>query len=151
VSPTFTYTITQTPSPVPPTPTFTFTRTPTPTITAIPPSPTVSPVPTADKFEIVNPIVFPNPYAPKGGEDLHLRFDITQDASKLRLRIYTVALRFIREKIWDGSCPAGRVDKQVAMREFSQLANGIYYYIVIGESENGREVKSKPEMVVILR
>jgi hypothetical protein len=96
-------------------------------------------------------MVFPNPYFLKTGDDLRLRFDATQNVKKVKLRIYSSGLRRVREKIWDGVYTAGRVDMQVAIKEFDKLANGTYYYVVIGENDSGQEAKSRPEAIIILK
>ncbi len=36
-------------------------------------------------------------------------------------------------------------------KEFEKLANGTYYYVVIGVSDSGKEAKSRPEAIVILK
>jgi hypothetical protein len=75
--------------------------------------------------------------------------DLTQDASKIKVRIYTTGYRTVKEINIPGPLDMGRVSVDVAAREFSRLAAGIYYYTVAAESSSGAGAKARPKILVI--
>jgi hypothetical protein len=80
-----------------------------------------------------------------------LRFTITREAIKITLKIYTAGFRAVKEEEWDGDFPPGEVSRSVAIREFNRLASGAYYYLIIADLKQGNTVRSKPDMLIILR
>jgi hypothetical protein len=131
----------------------TLTRTITITATAVNPSPTASPTVTTayGPPAILDQVIFPNPYNPVRGTGLNLRFTITREAVKITLKIYTAGFRGIKQVDWYGNFPAGEVDRSVAPSNIGNLANGTYYYIIIAELKQGGTIKSKPDMLIILK
>jgi hypothetical protein len=113
---------------------------------------TPTPVPTADTFKIEGQICYPNPYNPLIGEDLHLQFNISQDADRITFKVYTVGFRAVKEKTWTGNFSAGRIsDVTMPAREFSNYANGTYYYVIEGESTQGKKARSRADIIIILK
>jgi non-lysosomal glucosylceramidase len=131
-SPVFTQTVTQTPIPI-------LSATPTPAATA-------------GKFTVENPEIFPNPYDPGSGQDMHIWFDISRNAVKITFKLYTAAFRAIKEITWTGNFGAGEItDRTVPVRELALLANGTYYYMITGVSDSGTSARSRAGVVVILK
>jgi hypothetical protein len=135
--------------------TLTLTSTRTETQTPAIPSPTASSTPASAPAygppAILDQVIYPNPYDPVSGTGLNLRFTITREAVKITLKIYTAGLRGIKQVEWYGDFPAGEVDRSVAPGNIGNLANGTYYYIIIAELKQGGTIKSRPDMLVILR
>jgi len=140
--------------------TYTLTSTPINTITSSVtdtmtpnPTPTSTPVitPTPGSFEINNVVIYPNPFHPGGGLGATLGADITQDAESLTIKIYTTGFRAVREIVIPGIISAGRVNAHVNERDIGNLANGIYYYTVTGESAGNTKAKALPGALIILR
>ena len=158
---TFTFTITNTIS-ITMTQTLTYTRTATLTNTRTL-TPSFTPTPTSsqqstmtmtatktqndNKQSAIDKVVlYPNPYI-KG--ELKIKFEITQDIKSVKVKIYTMAFRLIREII-KGEYNSGEVEINIEEKEISKLGNGIYHIILIGKDNEGQEIKSKPlELVVI--
>lgn len=80
-----------------------------------------------------------------------MRFTITRDADRIRLKIYTADFRAIKEMEWDGDFQAGEVNRSIAMRNFGDLANGTYYYLISAEMKQGGTIKSRPDTLIILK
>jgi len=82
------------------------------------------------KLDIINNMSYPNPV--KTGASLTLYYELTtSDADTVKIRIYTVSIRMIREL---DDCPAAFGPNSVAwdMRDDTgtPVANGLYYYQV---------------------
>lgn len=101
-------------------------------------------------FEILEPLVFPNPFKPGSGNDAGFSFDLTQDAASLHIKIYTTGLRAVIAEDWAGG-PAGRTQRVIEGYRFSGLAAGVYYYMIKGNSAGDAVAKSKPGVMVILK
>jgi len=154
---TFTHTYTQSPTGIlTQTYTITFTNTftqiPTNTFTStIILTPTLSITPTiieSEKLEIVNDLVlfFPNPYNYTGKP--YIRFTLSKSAESLKIKLYTVALRFIGELIIEQRPISGI--NNIPIDNFPKLANGTYYYIIIIKNKE-INFKSKINKLIILR
>jgi hypothetical protein len=138
------------------TPVNTATNTPADTATNTPttvPTATRTPgtKPTPAEFVISDPAIFPNPYNSASGSGAYFRCDLTQDAKNLKIKIYTMGFRAIREVTLAGILEDGRVDRSIPAADLARLANGIYYYMVTGENGQGARAKSPPELLIILK
>ncbi len=153
---TATYTITNTE-------TYTFTLTDTYTMTQIPTSTqtdtstliinltqTPTPAPTeSNKLEIKDIVSYPNPANLKQG--INVNFYITQKVSLFDIRIYTSALRLIKEILLKKDYNQGRNNFLLEYKYVKDLSNGVYYYVIIVKNEKGVEVRSKPQKIIICR
>ena len=113
-------------------------------------TPTLTPTPvnTPDKFEIKDPLFYPNPYGVS--QPPHFSFYATQSAGSVTLKIYSVSFRLLaKENI--GACPAGQATKQAAAQTFSRLANGTYYYVITAVNYSGKSASSKIRQLIIIR
>jgi hypothetical protein len=135
VSATLTYTATTTPLPATSTPEYTV-------------SPTPIPAATPDKFELEDPLVYPNPY--NFTNNIMFGYFATQACSSVTLKIYTRSFRLIIKDDL-GACPQGRVIKPVAAEIFGRLGNGIYYYVITAKNSYGKAAVSKLGEIIILR
>ena len=122
--------------------TVTFTVTSTP---SIPSTPTLTPA----VFKISAPAIYPNPVSPYY-DDLKMRISITQAASEIKIRIYTVAMRRIIE-IAEGSENAKEFTITIPKERINLLSAGVYHVVVLGKSVNGEKAASKPAQFIILR
>jgi len=120
-------------------------NTPTPANTAAP-TPTISATP--DKFEIKDPLVYPDPY--DGSQPVYFSFNAAQACGDAILTIYTASFRMVL-KVELGACEGGRDIKSVAAYHFSRLANGTYYYAITAKNYNEKSAVSKIQELIILR
>jgi hypothetical protein len=85
---------------------------------------------------------------------LYIAFDAAQkDSDRIRLKIYTVALRLVKVVDFTGAEAQSifsRGNLQCAPRQLAELANGSYYYIIIAE-KSGKQVRSKAQALIILK
>jgi hypothetical protein len=143
------------------TPVDTETVTPTITVTgteSLVPGETVTPtytrtpgaVPTAAVFRIDDVMIFPNPFIASGSQDANLHCFLTQDADKIKIKIYTMSYRAAREIEIPGSHAAGNVDAAFDRTGLKNLANGLYYFVAEGENAGGR-ARSAPGILVVLK
>lgn len=123
----------------------------TPTLTNTPenmPALTPTPADTPDKFEIQDPIVYPNPY--DISQPIYFGFYATQACAGVTLKVYTPAFRLVlKEGLGAGA--AGQVIKAVAPYYFSRLANGTYYCVITGDNFAGKKASSKPDILLIIK
>jgi hypothetical protein len=141
---TFTFTQTNTSSS-----TVTFTQTQVITFT-----PTLTPVLTfipteTENFEIINDsiIIYPQPYSGEG--DAYIKFRITKNASEIKIRIYTVAFRFVKEFEQKKQFNSG--ENEIRITEMIKpLASGLYYYSI--DLNNGKQqTKSKINKFIVIK
>ena len=128
--------------------TVTWTATPTNT-TTIPAVTATNTAVIGNKFEIKNPVIYPNPYSLHGG-GLLIGMDLTRPADRINIRIYTVSYRQIAD-ITESGHFLGRVKLPVPDRYLDRLANGIYYMRAAGEGYGNEKAVSKPVQLIILR
>ncbi|MCE5300010.1 MAG: hypothetical protein LLG37_03930 [Spirochaetia bacterium] len=151
VTPSFTGTLTITPS---------FTRTVTPTAsrtvtvsftnTPEPNTPTSTPtIVIADKFEIKDVVLIPNPYNPAHG-NFSASINLTSPASGLTVSIYTVSFRLIMKKSMSVSA-YGIYTLSLTADKFTGLSNGTYYVVISGITSGGTRAASKPAVLIILK
>jgi hypothetical protein len=100
-------------------------------------------------LEIKDPVIIPNPYNPAKG-DLNIRMNLTGQAIKISIRVYTVSFRRVIEETQDVSV-YGLADISFAGGKFSRLASGIYYVVIKGETADGETAAAKPKVLIILR
>jgi len=124
-----------------PTGTGTMTITPTVTITVIPDK---------EEFKIENIIFAPNPYNPRAG-DLRIGFEVTQASKAIKVRIYTAGYRLIKQITQTGNYTVGRNTTEIENRYLENLANGAYYVIITAINNTGKQVNSKPVILIILK
>jgi len=100
-----------------------------------------------DKLEINDVVVYPNPV--KQPADLKISFDVTRNASKIQVRIYTTAYRRVIEETFEGSFLRDTVIT-VPRRKLSRLSSGVYYAVIRAESQDQKAL-SKPVEILIAR
>jgi hypothetical protein len=126
--------------------TITYNPTSTPTPNPLSPTPTITAV-ISETFEIQDPVIWPNPY--NGSSSLSVQFNPTRPCSAVTFKVYTDSFRLIR-KADLGGCGSGPVAKPVTAGSISGLANGMYYYIIIGESDKG-QARARAEKLLIIK
>jgi hypothetical protein len=123
----------------------------TPTLT-LPPTP----VKPDGKFEIRDPLAYPNPNVHIDNSGMRIKFILTRDAEKVTFKLFTVAFRFVRQVEFSagqaqGSLAAGDNEVAVYGEVFKGLAQGTYYYIMTAQDGNGRRANSVLKPVIIIR
>jgi hypothetical protein len=104
------------------------------------------------QLAIDNIVIIPNPYNPyKGDRDLQINFEITQKCSIIKVRIYTTGYRLIKQITLTDNFNTGINSIEIKSRYINNLANGVYYLVVVGRNSKGEEVSSKPAMLIILK
>ena len=88
---------------------------------------------------------------PLYGCPMKIRFDATRDISRIRVKIYTSAYRFVVEENKTGFFSAGAVTIQSDTAAFSRLGPGTYYYTVSVEGTDGKTARSRISIISILR
>ncbi|MBP7793334.1 MAG: hypothetical protein KA120_09800 [Candidatus Goldbacteria bacterium] len=141
-------TITQTWTGTPPSPT----NTPTVTETVMQ---TITPTQTqtgSQQSEIDDVLIFPNPYNPDKG-DLKISFKVTQESKTMKVKIYTMGFRKIKEiKFTDKTYEAGKTNVlKIPEKYLKDMAAGTYYAIIIAKNSEDAEVRSNPEVLIILK
>jgi hypothetical protein len=112
-------------------------------------TPTPNPTPIS-VFAINNVLVYPNPM--KAGKDtLYFNLNLTQQPQSVSIKIYTEALRLIKDKTWPSTSITGNYVVSFSSGELGNLANGMYFYILTAENSAGRQIKSKPGVFIVLR
>ena len=126
------------------TPTYTFTSTLTVVLTS-----TVTPVPAeGKKAEIKDVDVYPVPYGKKG--NVYFEFTLTKSVSSVELKVYSSGYRLLKKVDVSSACVPGRKKSAVPAEEFKNFANGSYYFVLEGDSDEGF-VRSKTEKMIILK
>jgi flagellar hook assembly protein FlgD len=95
-------------------------------------------------------IIYPNPVI-KGTGNIFMVLKLSQDAVKIRLKIYTKAFRAVREIRLESGIKRGYNTLRLDPRSCGNLANGLYYYTAAAENENGDKTRSKAGHLMILR
>ncbi|MCX8094282.1 MAG: glycosyl hydrolase family 18 protein [Candidatus Goldbacteria bacterium] len=129
-------------------PTPSHTRTATPTATSTP-TPTSTPI-SNQQLAIGNLVIYPNPYNPLK-QDLRIKFDMEGTCKLIKVKIYTVGFRMIKEFIFEGNYMVGENTINIERKHLYKLANGIYYILINAEQTDGISVKSCPDELVILK
>ena len=101
-----------------------------------------------DKPEIIDVVIFPNPV--KQPSDLKISFDVTRHVPKITVRVYTAAYRRVIEEIYEGAFIRNTVIT-VPQRKISRLSAGTYYVIIYAGADSGGIIKSKPQVIQLLR
>jgi len=140
---TYTFTMTISFTPIH---TSTYTFTPTFTIT----STIVTFTPTAtEKLEFKdNIIVYPNPFSKN--QDIIIKFYLTKKPENIKIKIYTSSLRLIKNIDRDYDLKQGINEIFISRKYFSELAGGIYYYMIYAKDAKNNEIKSKVNKMIIL-
>jgi hypothetical protein len=151
---TWTNTPTRTNTPGGPTNTYTPTRTPTPTQWTGTGTPTPTPGIRFD-FDFTKPIIaYPNPN--KVATPVAVDFYLVKPAEFVYLRLYTTAGRLIREIVFTkdevrNGLLQGQNTLSIDPKYLKNLAQGTYYYVLVAEDANKKQVKSTIEKIIILR
>jgi hypothetical protein len=98
---------------------------------------------------IERPYVFPNPCNP-GYDDMGLAFNLGQPAVSVKLSVYSVAFRKIRQ-LELGACASGNNKITVPKENIQSLAPGIYYFVIVSENAGGSQARSKTGIFIIAR
>jgi len=141
-----------------PTNTFTGTRIVTPTRTQTVTGTvmqTITPTQTqtgGQQFTIDDVLIFPNPYNSDKG-DLKISFKVTQESKTMKVKIYTTGFRKIKEiKFVDKTYEAGKTNVlKIPEKYLKDMAAGTYYAIIIAKNSEDAEVRSNPEVLIILK
>ncbi len=135
--------------------TATYTHTIMPTATATPVN-TITPTQTpaaadSETFKITGEIIYPNPYNPGFGTPLRLKAEFSQSHRNVVLRIYSSAMRLVRECKLPDSAWAGTRTMPLQATVFTGLANGCYFYVITAEGQNKETAKSGISGLIILK
>jgi hypothetical protein len=118
--------------------------TPTPTIRTV-----VTPLPTESmEAKITDVMTLTNPYI-EG--NLVVRYVSTKRSVNVTFRMYSASFRLIREFNQTINRKQGTNILCVPADNFSNLARGSYYYVLIEETEGGSQVRSAVKHVIVMR
>ncbi|HPD19014.1 MAG TPA: hypothetical protein PLF61_05060, partial [Candidatus Goldiibacteriota bacterium] len=109
--------------------------------------------PTDNKQIAINDVlIYPNPYNPGKG-DLKISFNLTQESKIIKVRIFTSGLRLIKYmEFQDKTYDAEKTNViEIPKKHFNEMASGAYYMIIFAKNSEGKETKSKPEVLIILK
>jgi hypothetical protein len=103
------------------------------------------------QLTIGNVIIYPNPCNPVK-ENLYVSFDVSQRVKLVKLTIYTVGYRKIKQ-ITDVSknYDPGEIRLTVENKYLMPFANGVYYVIIGVVNLQNEKVLSKPQKLIILK
>jgi hypothetical protein len=101
------------------------------------------------KLEINNVAIYPNPLVIGGA--LNIKLNLSQAPGKIKLKIYTVSFRAVREITWKNGIHAGDNTLQASSMNIGNLAGGVYYYVIKADNLSGTEAGSKAGPLVVLR
>jgi endoglucanase len=149
IFPSNTFTFTQTFTTLP---ADTFTQTPSNSPATVTATPTPVPVATGASFRIDDLLAVPNPVT--GAQTLKIRFNMTQKASVIKFRLYTVSFRLIKySEIKDSNKGLDRGANIISIPGaiLSGLSDGTYYYIISGKDLKGTEIRSKADKIIVLK
>jgi hypothetical protein len=106
--------------------------------------------PTTVKYEVRDPVAYPNPYAPAAG-NFSVRLKLTHATDRLVIKVYTVSFRKVIEAEDSPGTYSGAHTLSLSAAYFAKLASGTYYYRIEGESTAGEKAASIAEKFVIIR
>ena len=116
----------------------------------ITPTATSTIIPDKEKLKIEDIVIYPNPYNPNK-EDLRIRFEITQASKVVKVRIYAVSFRLIRQITLAGDYTVGGNRIKIDKRYLENFANGTYYLIMSVINNKGEKADGKPVVLIILK
>jgi hypothetical protein len=96
---------------------------------------------------------YPNPINPIIIPVLRIAVNITGDADRITLKIYTCAYRLIMEQVFEGADAQQIVEDgiiQYNSDNLKDLSAGTYYYVIIAENGTSK-VRSKVDKIIILK
>jgi len=93
--------------------------------------------------------IYPNPYNPRVG-DLRISFNVTWEIKLVKVRIYTVGFRVVKQIIKEVE-NGGRINIIIERRYLERLASGTYYLVLIIKDNEGKDIYSKPQILIIIR
>jgi hypothetical protein len=99
---------------------------------------------------INNVVIYPNPYNPSKG-NLRIRVEIEGISKIARVKIYTMGFRMIKQVTVVGNYVQGANTIDIDSRYLMKLANGTYYIVVSMVDERGKQVNSKPQVLIVLK
>jgi endoglucanase len=146
------------------TPTCTFTPSRTGTGTPTPPAPTATatlsaPSPTQTQtpvfsgepvFYMREPLAYPNPCI-AGADGLNIGVYISQAPAEVKVRIYTMGLRAVRDLAADFTPEPGDNRFTVPKDRLAGLASGSYCYVITAKNSAGQRAVSKASVLIILK
>ena len=136
------------------TPGLTNTVLPTVTMTIAVPitSPTVSPTITNEiqALKITDVVCFPCPYNSNHGVDLKINVKLNKVCETLKVRIYTCNYRRVYEAEIKGSFDAN-AQLQISASALNKLSNGVYYYIITGQTEQSEKAFAAIKPMILIR
>jgi len=117
----------------------------TPTITRTPE------IQEGDKQEINDVFVYPHPYNPDSDVlKLNISFKLSKSAKSVKIRIYSAAFRLISEAEISANCTPGMNTGSINRGKLKNLSTGTYYFVLVSE-DNGTEVRSKVDKLIIMK
>ena len=116
----------------------------------ITPTATSTIIPDEEELKIEDIVIYPNPYNPNK-EDLRIKFEITQASKVVKVRIYAVSFRLIRQITLAGDYTVGGNRIKIDKRYLENFANGTYYLIMSVINNKGEKADGKPAVLVILK
>jgi len=165
VTPSFTYTPSMTPtftysSTYTYTPTFTFTSsasatytitltyTITPTYTFTPTQSNYTPTPTS--FQLTNLKPYPNPCY---SGQLNISYNLTQQAQRVTIKVYTQAYRLIFEADFTGGSAETNAGTDIIPLALSasQMANGLYFYVIEATGQDNSVKRQIDKFIALMK
>jgi hypothetical protein len=85
-----------------------------------------------------------------GSGDFTLRLECTGAPVSVRMRIYTVSFRLIRDIRWGADEITGNFEVKSGPGELGGVATGIYYYSVSASDASGSESRPPDKPMVVI-
>ncbi len=98
------------------------------------------------KIEVIK--TYPNPL--KTEEDLKIKVRVNKRLEEIKVKIYTVGYRNIMD-IGGIQVLAGENEIMLNRAKIKNLAKGIYYYVIIGRDESGKQMYSKINSFIYMK
>ncbi|MCX8094566.1 MAG: M6 family metalloprotease domain-containing protein, partial [Candidatus Goldbacteria bacterium] len=95
-------------------------------------------------------VIYPNPYN-LINDDLKIKFTATQNFNFIKIKIFTSSFRLIKQIVIEDVYFPGENLLIINKKYLSQFSNGVYYFILYIKNMDGEEVRSRPEILIILK
>jgi len=114
------------------------------------PTPTDTPIITISvPFDIIDTVLYPDPVFSPG--DFTLRLKCTSKPVSVRMKIYSVSFRLIRDLSWRHAEITGNYDVLSPASCLDNCAGGVYYYEISAVGDDGKETKSMAKPFIMIR
>lgn len=100
-------------------------------------------------IEKAEPKSYPNPVNPLI-QDLHIGFYVESASATVYFRMYSSASRLIRD-VNLGNQANGWQTAAILRKNLAELSNGVYFFIVVQDGQDGKKTRSSVNKIIILK